>query len=320
MLRRPRPPAWWRPYGTIRPGGCGWPEFLRRPARPAFDPGVPAGRGGLHALAAPAGPARRRRILPGPAAAWWRAVNEGLLRDAWEADRLATGSPGPRAALRSRTGRLPPPAQRRVLYRAHNASIVAGYLEHQELCAAELPIERFFMNVTLSRVLYAHALVARPKLALGRMRAVSRPLGDPRWRGADLFLSLHNILPDRYPLDGITLERDPGPGEPGRPPDRLRRHPAPDPGAVRLGRGRPRRAPAARPGPRRPARLRLDQRRAPSLDARPRPPDHARPDLADLGLNSSPLSFPRHPRRIARPSLPSRRQTRRRLRSHVKAG
>lgn len=59
--------------------------------------------------------------------------------------------------------------------------------------------------MTLSRVLYAHALVARPRLALGRLRAVSRPLGDPRWRGADLFLSLHNILPDRYPLDGITL-------------------------------------------------------------------------------------------------------------------
>ena len=61
------------------------------------------------------------------------------------------------------------------------------------------------MNVALSRVLYAHALVARPELALGRVRAVGRPLGDPRWRGADLFLSLHNILPDRYPLDGITL-------------------------------------------------------------------------------------------------------------------
>ena len=67
-------------------------------------------------------------------------------------------------------------------YRAHNASIVAGYLEHEELCAAELPVERFFMNVALSRVLYAHALVASPKLALGRMRAVSRVLGDPRWR------------------------------------------------------------------------------------------------------------------------------------------
>jgi hypothetical protein len=44
-----------------------------------------------------------------------------------------------------------------------------------------------------------------PARPLGRVRAVSRVLGDPRWRGADLFLSLHNILPDRYPLDGFTL-------------------------------------------------------------------------------------------------------------------
>lgn len=61
------------------------------------------------------------------------------------------------------------------------------------------------MNVALARALYAHALVASPKLALGRVRPVSRMLGDPRWRGADLFLSLHNILPVRYPLDGITI-------------------------------------------------------------------------------------------------------------------
>jgi hypothetical protein len=142
-----------------------------------------------------------------PGSAWWRAVNEGLLRDAWEADRLAVGAAGlassPEVSRWADFLRRPSAGS---WYRAHNASIVGGYLRHQELCAAELPIERFFMNVTLSRVLYAHALVARPRLALGRMRAVSRPLGDPRWRGADLFLSLHNILPDRYPLDGITLD------------------------------------------------------------------------------------------------------------------
>ena len=141
-----------------------------------------------------------------PGSAWWRSVNEGLLRDAWEADRLLAGLPGqasrPSVSRWSDFLRRPSPV---AWYRAHNASIVAGYMVHQELSAAELPIERFFMNVALARVLFAHALVARPRLALGRMRAVSRPLGDPRWRGADLFLSLHNILPDRYPLDGITL-------------------------------------------------------------------------------------------------------------------
>jgi hypothetical protein len=141
-----------------------------------------------------------------PGSAWWRSVNEGLLRDAWEADRLLAGRPGlassPPVSRWADFLRQPSAVS---WYRAHNASIIAGYLKHQALCTAELPVERFFMNVALARVLYAHALVARPKLALGRMRAVSRPLGDPRWRGADLFLSLHNILPDRYPLDGFAL-------------------------------------------------------------------------------------------------------------------
>jgi hypothetical protein len=141
-----------------------------------------------------------------PGSEWWRAVNEGLLRDAWEADQLLAGRPGlaSRPSVSRWSGFLERPSAV-TWYRAHNASIVAGYLEHEELCAAELPVERFFMNVALSRVLYAHALVASPKLALGRVRAVSRVLGDPRWRGADLFLSLHNILPVRYPLDGVSI-------------------------------------------------------------------------------------------------------------------
>jgi len=141
-----------------------------------------------------------------PGSPWWRSVNEGLLRDTWEADRLLAGRPGPvsRRSVSRWSDFLRRPGAV-TWYRAHNASIVAGYLEHQELCAAELPLERFFMNVALARVLYAHALVASPKLALGRVRAIGRALGDPRWRGADLFLSLHNILPVRYPLDGITI-------------------------------------------------------------------------------------------------------------------
>ena len=34
-----------------------------------------------------------------PGSGWWRSVNESLLRDACEADRLAGGSPGRRASL-----------------------------------------------------------------------------------------------------------------------------------------------------------------------------------------------------------------------------
>jgi hypothetical protein len=31
---------------------------------------------------------------PRPGSEWWRSVNEGLLRDAWEADRLLAARPG----------------------------------------------------------------------------------------------------------------------------------------------------------------------------------------------------------------------------------
>lgn len=143
---------------------------------------------------------------PRPGSPWWRSVNEGLLRDAWEADRLLAGRPGPpsRPPVGHWAGFLRQPSGA-AWYRAHNASIVAGYLEHRHLCAAELPVERFFMDVALLRVLYAHALVASPRLALGRLHPVGRLLGDPRWRGADVFLSLQRILPDRYPLDGYGI-------------------------------------------------------------------------------------------------------------------
>src|SRR5215472_15002898 len=68
----------------------------------------------------------------------------------------------------------PQPLAHKRCGRAHNSSVVAGYLAHRHLTAAELPVERFFMDVALARVLYAHALVTNPRLALGRMRAGAR--------------------------------------------------------------------------------------------------------------------------------------------------
>ena len=62
------------------------------------------------------------------------------------------------------------------------------------------------MDVALVRVLFAECMLSEPRTALGPFAAVGRPLADPRWRGADVFLSLHNILPDQYPLDGLTIQ------------------------------------------------------------------------------------------------------------------
>jgi hypothetical protein len=56
------------------------------------------------------------------------------------------------------------------------------------------------MNVALTRVLFAHALVAAPRLALGRFALLGRLLGDPRLGMAGAFLSLRRVLPRIYPL------------------------------------------------------------------------------------------------------------------------
>jgi hypothetical protein len=91
-------------------------------------------------------------------------------------------------------------------YRAHNASIVGGYLLHEPIAENELRVERFMMNVALVRVPYAHALAAAPRLALGRFAPLGRWLGDPRRRAVRLFLDLRDVFPDAYPLDGWALD------------------------------------------------------------------------------------------------------------------
>ncbi len=136
-----------------------------------------------------------------PGSASWRAVNERLLHDGCETVALLGGSAGEPSSQAVRLwlefGARPSGSN---WYRAHNASIVAGYVDHRSLAESERPAERFFMNVVLLRVLYAHSLAAAPRLALGRLAPLGRVLGDPRLGMAGVFLSLRRVLPDRYPL------------------------------------------------------------------------------------------------------------------------
>ena len=136
-----------------------------------------------------------------PGSVWWRAVNERLLRDGCESVALSGGMAGEPSsqAVRLWLEFIELPTARN-WYRAHNASIVSGYLEHRELAEAESRPERFFMNVALARVLYADALVGAPRLAVGRFAPLGRLLGDPRLGMAGAFLSLRRVLPNRYPL------------------------------------------------------------------------------------------------------------------------
>ncbi len=132
---------------------------------------------------------------------WWRAINERLLRDGCESIALVGGISGDPSSQAVRLwldfiATPTPPCW----YRAHNASIVSGYLEHEALAEEENAAERFFINVALVRVLFAHALVAAPGMALGRLSVVGRVLGDPRLGLAGAFLSLRRVIPNHYPL------------------------------------------------------------------------------------------------------------------------
>ena len=137
-----------------------------------------------------------------PGSVWWRAVNERLLRDGCESVALAGALSGEASSetVRLWMNFIAKPTGRN-WYRAHNASIVSAYLEHRELAETESLPERFFMNVALVRVLYAHALVGAPRLALGRLAPLAPFLGDPRLGMAGAFISLGRVLPDRYPLE-----------------------------------------------------------------------------------------------------------------------
>jgi hypothetical protein len=138
---------------------------------------------------------------PQPGSPWWRAVNEALLRDACEARSRAfgyDGEPGGPGASATLDFIVRPTA--RNWYRAHNITVVTAYLDNEKLARREGRVERFFINLVLVRVLYAHALVAAPRLALGWLAPLARPLGDPRLDMTGIFLSLSRVLPDRYPL------------------------------------------------------------------------------------------------------------------------
>ena len=139
-----------------------------------------------------------------PGSPWWRAVNERLLRDTCEARLRVLGHPGPASSPSVepsvRFARQPSP---RTWYLAHNVTIVRAYLDHRDLAEQENRVERFFINLVLVRVLYAHALVAAPRLALAWLAPIG-PMARRSATGHDAACSsqFRGSCRDQYPLEG----------------------------------------------------------------------------------------------------------------------
>lgn len=149
-----------------------------------------------------------RGVLDVGGSPWWRAVNEDLLRDTVEAKLLVEREDAPpsRPTVQRWMDFFRAPSARS-WYLAHNGSVVAGYFAHRDLAAAETEAERFFMNVVLVRVLYAHMLVLDARVALGRFAVLGKVFGHPRARGPQTLLAMRNVLPEEYPLTDLSVDR-----------------------------------------------------------------------------------------------------------------
>ena len=133
-----------------------------------------------------------------PGSPWWSNVNlwfiylSALGARAWE-----TGFP---------VGVLPAPAQFWVefikepnpvnWYRAHNSSIIDGYLKYPELAEKETLPEKIFSNMVLYRLLFAQSMVEGKFLfpSLGKI------LGDPRGMAVQFITNLDAYYPSHYPM------------------------------------------------------------------------------------------------------------------------
>jgi uncharacterized protein YqjF (DUF2071 family) len=148
---------------------------------------------------------------------WWRTINQTLLRDCAEGsllhrDGFTTGGTNGAVDLWLRFFASPTPDN---WYRAHNASIVSGYLTSSGLAAAETEAERLLMNLILTRALYAY-LLAVGQARIGWLERIGRWLANPAGIGIVAVIDMPGFYPATYPmsdedaaqLQGVGFEPD----------------------------------------------------------------------------------------------------------------
>ncbi len=130
---------------------------------------------------------------------WWSAVN------LWFIYLSELGVKAKEAGIPKNT--LPAPAQFWIdyienpsdisWYRAHNSSIIDGYLKYPSLAKKENNSEQVLLNIVLYRLLFAQAMVEGKDFAFGRLGKI---FANPRGVAVNLITQFEYFYPANYPM------------------------------------------------------------------------------------------------------------------------
>lgn len=140
-----------------------------------------------------------------PGSDWWRAVNSTILYHA-ELAGLVVENQLTHELVAEETRAWIDYIQKpdsQGWYKAHNSSIVRGYLAHVPMAKLENENEQYFMNEVLYRLLYAEALVIG--VAMGELGEWA---SDPRLPAVDILCHIPEMYPRHYqltPADVINI-------------------------------------------------------------------------------------------------------------------
>ena len=82
-------------------------------------------------------------------------------------------------------------------YRAHNSSIIDGYLKYPLLAKKENESEQVLINIVLYRLLFAQAMVEGKDFAFGRLGKI---FANPRGTAVNLITQFEYFYPTNYPM------------------------------------------------------------------------------------------------------------------------
>jgi uncharacterized protein with NAD-binding domain and iron-sulfur cluster len=137
--------------------------------------------------------------------AWWRAVNSDFIYNSELAGLIyEAGIPSigvsDQVAYWLNYIQNPSPVS---WYKAHNSSIIAGYLDHTEKAHTEGKPEQLFTNIVLYRLLFAQVMVEDPYHDL--IGKLARTIASPSSPAVNILVHIPDFYPRHYPLTSADI-------------------------------------------------------------------------------------------------------------------